>query len=636
MLLIRSDSAMKRIARILILSGFLLVSIHAECRERIQRPLIKDVKLTGVEAFSEKKIKSLMRTRKSGFLRKKYLRESSLETDLLAVAEFYKSRGFLDVNVEVEEIRFDSERKNVWMTIRVDEGKRIDTNSIEFVGATHISEDELRKIISVKVGQPVSLISINRDKYAIYSKYADIGYVYASISHDLLRQDKKAILRYVISEGIAATIDTIRVSGNNRTSSKIVIREVDLKPGMLFSRSKMLNSVQNLYNTGLFKDVEIEPVASRLDSTRVSLSVRVMERKMREASVAIGYGTMDEARLTVGWSNRNLWNGGMEVQMRGIVASKDFDRGLTRERGEVSLTQRWLLGQRLAGGVAVYAQRSIEDYQEVPGGEYKLLRIGGDLSVRKDISRFSKIILTYLHEFVDVSDPSWGVEESEDLRLQIGQEVNRSAALFIERDSRVPFFDPYGGSLSRLMIRRAGGLFGGDNSYTKATVGWTDYRRIGRENVLAVGIRIGFAEAFGDSRSKGVPEYERFSAGGSSTIRGYNESEFGPGDFLLIGNLELRFPIFWKIRGVTFVDFGNSWDSIKDVEIDDFRIDVDPAEYSKSRRTDVKYTIGVGIGVATPIGPARVDYGYKLKRAVFEDGSKENPGMIHILVGHAF
>lgn len=627
---------MKRLIKILFFLGALLVSTHGECRDKIERPIVRQVNIVGVQSFSQKKIRSLMRTQKSGFLRKKYFRESTLEMDLIAISDFYRSQGFVDARVEVEEKRFDDGRKNVWLTIRVEEGKRVVVSSIEYEGANRIREEDLRKVVSIKPGDPVSQAKISADEYAIYSRYADKGHVFASVSHDLLRTDSQAVLRYLISEGNPATVDTVKLSGNSRTAPTIVLREVDLKPGMLFSRTKMLNSIQNLYNSGLFKDVEIVPIPSGPDSTKVILSVKVKERKMREASIAVGYGTMDEARLTLGWLNRNLWNSGIEFQARGIAASKDLAKGLTRQRAELSLTNRWLFRQRVAGGVAIYAQKSLEDYQEVPGGEYGLLRIGADVSLRKEISRHTRAIATYSYEFVDVSDPSWGAEEGEDLRLKLGQEVNRSAALYLERDSRVPFFDPLGGSLSRLMVRRAGGFFGGDNSYTKATASWTGYRELGKQSILALGIRVGWAEAFGASASKGVPEYERFSAGGSSTIRGYNESEFGPGDFLLIGNLELRFPVVWKIRGVTFLDFGNSWPSIKDVDRRDFEVKVDPVEYAQRRRSDVKYAIGIGIGINTPIGPARVDYGYKLKRAVLEEGGKESPGMVHILVGHAF
>ena len=242
---------MKRIAQALLIIALVLVSAQGECRERIQRPLVKDVRFVGLQSFSEKKIKSLMRTRKSGFLKKKYFRESTLEADLIALTEFYKGQGFLDASVEVEEMRFD-DKKNVWLTIRVNEGKRIEVSSIEFVGANRIPEGELMKLITVRPGEAVSQAKINRDEYTIYSKYADKGYAYALVSHDLLRKDSGATLMYLISEGVPATIDTIRVSGNNRTSSKIVVREVELKPGMLFSRTKMLNSVQNLYSTGLF------------------------------------------------------------------------------------------------------------------------------------------------------------------------------------------------------------------------------------------------------------------------------------------------------------------------------------------------------------------------------------------------
>jgi outer membrane protein assembly factor BamA len=151
-----------------------------------------------------------------------------------------------------------------------------------------------------------------------------------------------------------------------------------------------------------------------------------------------------------------------------------------------------------------------------------------------------------------------------------------------------------------------------------------------------VSARAGHADAFGSSQDKGVPEYERFYAGGSSTIRGYDEREFGPGDFMLLANLEVRFPIVWNVVGVAFMDMGNVWASIDDVERYDFDIYLSPEDYTLRRATDVKYTVGAGIGYQTPVGPARIDYGMRLKRGFMDSGEKEPAGMFHITWGHVF
>ncbi len=597
--------------------------------------MIKDISIVGVVSFSEKKIKGLMRTKESKFLRTKRLRESALESDLVSIAAFYRRNGFLDAAVK-DELRYDDDKENVWVTMLIQEGAQTLVKDLIVKGNNNISYAVLSEDLALKAGKPMDQRKISEDKYKIYSLYADRGYVYASVEHEVAIADGEATVTYDIREGEPAGIDKIEVRGNSRVSETVIRREVELKPGDRFSRKKLLDSQQSLYDTGLFKDVEIEPSAGAAEATSVDLLVKVKERKMREVSFALGYGTRDETRVTVGWHHRNLWDSGRELELRTILASKDYDRGLTRKRGDISLTDRWLLGRRLTGGVAIFGQESLEEYGEIEQGEYTLVRVGADLSLKKDFSRETSLTFTYTHEIVDVGDQNWEVQDDEDLRLTLGQEVNRSATVLLERDTRLPFFDPRGGSLTRLIARTSGGIFGGDNSYSKITWSWARYYPFYGRSVIAISSRVGYAEAFGASEDKGVPEYERFTAGGSSTIRGYDEREFGPGDFLLLMNVEFRFSLIWRFVGVAFLDMGNSWPSAGDVTRRDFDPTVSADEYAARRDSDVKYSIGLGLGIRTPVGPARVDYGFRLKRGFLEPGKKESAGMVHITVGHAF
>jgi outer membrane translocation and assembly module TamA len=78
------------------------------------------------------------------------------------------------------------------------------------------------------------------------------------------------------------------------------------------------------------------------------------------------------------------------------------------------------------------------------------------------------------------------------------------------------------------------------------------------------------------------------------------------------------------------------WESIDDVSESDFDLFVPGKEYDTRRAEDIKYTVGAGIGIQTPVGPARVDYGLRLKRGIDLEGNKESPGRLHLTVGHAF
>ncbi|HVP58199.1 MAG TPA: outer membrane protein assembly factor BamA [bacterium] len=599
-------------------------------------PVVRSIKIVGNAHLSASKIKATMRTKESKMLRKRHLRESTLESDLIAIEAFYGKQGFLAATAEVADKRFDKDRSNVWITIQITEGQQTIVREVLLEGNKYVATDALRRLLQVKAGQPLDEKLVGEDEYSIYAYYADRGFVFASVSHEIGGAPEAATVTYSIREREPASIAGISVAGNTRVNDRIVKREVTLKRGDIFSRKKVLDSQQHLYDTGFFKDVTIEPAQASGDSASVDLSVRVKERKIREASAGLGYGTRDEARMTLGWIHRNIFNTGRQLEIRTILASQDLTKGLTHKRGDVSLTDRWLFGRRLVGVASIYFDESLQDFKEVPGGQYTLDRVGLNLGVQKDLSRSTKLTLAYTHELADIRNPTWHVEDPEALRVKVGQEVNRSASLQLERDTRTPFFDPHGGSLTRLIAKTAGGIFGGDNSYNKYTLSWGRYLALGKPTVLALGVKAGQAEAFGASASKGVPDYERFYVGGSSTVRGYDERAFGPGNFFLVGNVEVRYSLVWKLTSIAFFDMGNAWSSARKVRWRDFDLHVPAAEYEARRATDVKYSTGLGFGIETPVGPVRFDYGIRLKRGITAEHKREALGMIHFTIGHAF
>jgi len=140
--------------------------------------------------------------------------------------------------------------------------------------------------------------------------------------------------------------------------------------------------------------------------------------------------------------------------------------------------------------------------------------------------------------------------------------------------------------------------------------------------VLAGRLTGGVAEPRGSSASL-LPS-KRFYAGGASSMRGFQRRKLGPldedeaplgGDAKIEGSVEIRFPIYRRIRGAGFVDAGQVWATTDDVRTD-----------------NIEVAVGTGLWFDTIIGPIRGDVAYRLT-----DYEKTQPRWAyHFSIGPAF
>jgi outer membrane protein insertion porin family len=215
-----------------------------------------------------------------------------------------------------------------------------------------------------------------------------------------------------------------------------------------------------------------------------------------------------------------------------------------------------------------------------------------------------------------------GDDVSEEIRKEKGSRSTVSLIWAIERNTLDYIMDPTTGSVNRGTIELAGASVAGDTDFVKLSQDYSRYFPLteNKKWVFSIHEVTGYVTEYG--RSDEVPIFERFFVGGSSTVRGYNERDIGPksddiyrdpigGNVRLVTNLELSYAITDILRGYVFQDSGTAWPDLADL---------DPG--------DLKFSAGVGIGIKTPIGPLRVDYGIPIN-----PDSDQGTGRVHFRVG---
>lgn len=548
---------------------------------------------------------------------------------------FYFKQGFWDIAVESSTSYHEATRRaRVLYTLTEGAPHRVGAILVE--GNATFPAEEILGWTKIRPDDPFDLDVTALDRRVIEDTYANRGFYLVEVLADIQPQSDPGPpvvndLVFRVSEGPRFTVGSIEIEGNEFTEDDIVRRELRIAEGDVLSRELIEDSRTSLYATGYFSRVEVAPQVTEANDGRIRVVIRLLERKMRFFGFGVGYGTSDQFRFAAEWGHRNFLGRGKRVSIRAIVASELFPIDLVRTRLETRYIEPWLFGTRTTGSVDLFVEQRREFFRDEDTQErreYDLQLVGLTLNANRRITRFSRLWLALKNEWADV-DAGDDVIPPDDVR----PDLTRSFTLTGERDRRNDYFEPERGFVNRAIAGFSGGILGGDNDYWKTSIESSWYRKTFGV-VLAGRVRVGIEDVYGESEQ--IPDRDRFKLGGATTIRGYREQDIGPGDFMLLGNFEIRFPILGPVHGGVFLDGGNAWLSPEDVSFSDFALGAkdDPA---RAATQDVRYSTGTGLRVESPVGPVRLDYGYKLKILPVEEGvEREDRWRFHLSLGHVF
>ncbi|MDD5618597.1 MAG: outer membrane protein assembly factor, partial [Candidatus Omnitrophica bacterium] len=334
-----------------------------------------------------------------------------------------------------------------------------------------------------------------------------------------------------------------------------------------------------------------------------------------------GYSTVDQflGFVEIEQKNFDLFNfpnftgGGQDLLFR-------TEMGSITEDFLLSFTEPWLFDKPISGGFDAY--RRVHDRESDVGYSYSEKRTGGDLRLGKEFSEYLKGSAMYRLEDITISDVD--DDSSGDLKKEIGTSTIMSLQLGLTNDTRDNIFDPRKGTVISGSLECAGGPFGGDKDFLKINNLLDHYIGLTEKSVIELKLESGWLLTYGDTHD--IPIYERFYAGGASTIRGYNERGVSPVDYLgnhvggesvLVSSMEYTYALMDFLKVATFVDSGNTWRKVEDYGSGGF-----------------KSGIGFGFRIKTPLGPIKLDYGIPLNKEPGE--TDKGSGKFHFSMGRTF
>jgi len=592
---------------------------------------IENVRYQGARHVPRKELTAATKTRRPSIWpwgKKALLRLDFVKADTAAIEQACRQHGFLDAraNARLEPGR---SRNTVVVTYVITEGPRYRIADVRLSGLAHVPEQTVRRHLYAKTGKPFNPLYLVADTSRIAQDCREHGYLpdvsaLAERRHQADARDSLIAVEYFVDEGPRYRFGDVRLSSpaESRIKPRLVLREVLFKPGDWYKESEVQESITQMYNTGLFSQVQMQPSP---DSTNrvVEFDLRVRERKPRWLDAGVGSGTAERFRFTGTWGSRNVNARGLQAIVTSRLALDGRARFLLA-RGDATLYDPWLLRQRRRGSVTVYLER-LHDRSNTDYVRRADTR-GVTFQVRRDYRRYTRLVVTQDNAYVQQRFDSTGTKFGAAKDTLIPFYSTHRLQLTLERDTRDDPINPFRGTDASFSGEIAGGPLRGTSSFTRTIGNLSWYLPVGRTStsVLAMRLRAGAIDPFGkarvftpvvtlDPRLQRVPLDDRFRLGGVNTIRGYSENvvQSTGGLAMLLANIELRMPLAGPFGVELFADAGNVWERPSFVHIRDFALRVSDAYYDIDA---VRYVAGAGLRLNLPFGPLRFDVSWSSQR----------------------
>jgi outer membrane protein insertion porin family len=602
------------------------------------------------------------------------LDHAELARDVVRIKVYYYKRGYRETQVDTTVARARSHTNLVSVTFKVTEGKPVIVQSIAVQEPESVLKGSaLSHALLVHAGKPLSLVDLDSTHVRLRDALWDKGYADALIvdtiqMHDSARTAEVAIR---VNPRWVATVESVTVHGDSVLRPDVAKKMVTLKPGNIYKRQDVIESQRALYNSNLFRRATIV-LPPRGDSAKL-IDINVNEARLHAVKLSAGFNTIDFIQTEGTFTNYNFLGNARRLDMHLVVSNlfapalngtgifRDVlaDNGLPGDssrtylkptyQASIDVTEHWFGDPRNTIGLGVFSHRS-----SAPG-IYVDKGYGASISFTRSLAPRTPLSLVYRYELTQVQAGdvyfcvNYGVCEQNTIGLLRNRNALSPVSLDYYMERTNDQFNPSDGYTARADLEHASKLTLSDFRYNRASGEASMYRQIGTA-VLAGHLRGGWVRAMSSSSTTAglglndiLHPRKRFYAGGANSVRGYGENQLGPriltidpakliqnagctsasiadgscdpnghsdssqvrssdftalptgGTSLLEGSVEYRFPFLMKnLQAAVFVDAGF--------------VGSGSSAFTTGKAA---VTPGFGVRYLSPVGPIRVDLGFR-------------------------
>ena len=229
------------------------------------------------------------------------LNEADYETDKELLIDFYNSKGFRNANILRDSIYPISENR-IGINLEVSEGNKYYIRNVSWVGNSVYETDALQRMFGVKKGDTYDKKTMQKrlgigketdpEAMSVSSLYQNEGYLMSQIepAETIIGPDSIDI-EVKVFEGKQFTINNVGISGNQRVDDEVIRRELYTRPGELYNRSLLMQTIRTLGSMGHFNPEAIMPDIKPVSNELVDINWPLEEQASDQFNIAGGWGS---------------------------------------------------------------------------------------------------------------------------------------------------------------------------------------------------------------------------------------------------------------------------------------------------------------------------------------------------------
>ena len=576
---------------------------------------IRQINIVGNTVFDDDDLLDLMSQTTPGLFtwitRNDQYSKPKLAADLETLRSYYLDRGYVNFNIDSTQVSITPDRKDVYVTINITEGKEFFVSEVRLAGDLIVEEQQLVELVSLRPGDVFSRKAITDTSKAIGERLGEEGYAFANVNAvpEIDADTEKVSLTFFVDPGKRVYVRRIEFSGNTKTQDEVVRREMRQFEGAWISTAAVERSRERLQILGFFEEVNVETPAVPGTTDQVDVNFGLVESPAGNLSIGAGFSQSQGFVFSASVVQENFLGTGNRVGVN--FNTSDVNRNIG-----FSWFDPYFTDDGVSRTLEAHFRKT--DAEDANLSDYDLDELGTSISFGIPISEFNEINLGAGVEYTEFTPGSEASQEVIDFRQKNDDDfLNFTANVSWSNDSRDSRVLPTKGTFTRLRAEVT--VPGSDLTFFKVSARHQRLFPLTENFTLSLDGEVGLGDGYGDTDD--LPLINNFFAGGIRSVRGFESNTIGPrdtngdplgGDKKVIGRAELIMPVpFFEdtrsVRLTTFVDAGAVFGPSIGNESNSFDLG------------DLRVSAGVSGFWLSPLGPLTMSLAVPIKEEKGDD-----------------